>query len=99
VKTIPVDQRTFEAQIAELIRTNKLPTPDQVRAAITETKAKYVLMRPSDFQNRLRIHALRRAAEKIQREEFHKIIYGTRVKQIAAPIPIQLRFQFAAEGN
>jgi len=35
-------QRQFEAQIAELIRTNKLPTLEQVQAAIETTKQAYV---------------------------------------------------------
>jgi hypothetical protein len=83
----PTQQRQFEAQIAELIRLKKLPTLEQVQAAITETKAKYAPLRPSDFQNRLRIHGLRVAAEKIHREEFNRIV---------APPPVQLQFPFLA---
>jgi len=81
----PTQQRQFEAQIAELIRLKKLPTLEQVQAAITETKAKYAPLRPSDFQNRNRIHELRRAAERIYREEFNRIV---------APAPVQLRLPF-----
>lgn len=41
MKITPADQRRFEAQIAELIRTGKMPSLEQVRAAIETTKHKY----------------------------------------------------------
>ena len=66
MKINPADQRRFEAQIAELIRTNKLPTLDQVRAAIETSKHEYA--------TRIYIHGLRLAAEKLHREEFERIV-------------------------
>ena len=41
MKITQADQRRFESEIAELIRTNKLPTLEQVRAAIETNKQKY----------------------------------------------------------
>jgi hypothetical protein len=35
------DQRRFEAEIAELIRTGRMPTLEQVQAAIESTRRKY----------------------------------------------------------
>ncbi len=41
MKIPPADQRRFEAQIAELIRTGKMPSLEQVQAAIETTKQEY----------------------------------------------------------
>ena len=41
MKITPTDQQRFETQIAELIRTGKMPSLEQVQAAIETTKQKY----------------------------------------------------------
>ena len=42
MKLNPADQRRFEAEIAKLIRTNKMPSLEQVQAAIAATRQKYL---------------------------------------------------------
>jgi hypothetical protein len=41
VKVNPADQRRLEAQVAELIRTGKMPSLEQVQAAIELTRQKF----------------------------------------------------------
>jgi len=78
----------LSAQAQQLIYSGRLPSLDEVLKAVSETRAKYAPLRcPSDFQNRLRIHGLRVAAEKTHREEFNRIV---------APPPVQLQFPFLA---
>lgn len=42
MKIIPADQQRFEAQITELIRTDRMPTLEQVQAAIETTRQKFL---------------------------------------------------------
>jgi len=41
-KLASADQRRFKAQIAELIRTGRMPTLEQVQAAIETTRQKFL---------------------------------------------------------
>lgn len=41
VNLIPADQKRFEAQIVELIRTGKMPSLEQVQAAIESTRQNF----------------------------------------------------------
>ena len=41
-KIAPGDQRRFEVQIVELIRTGRMPTLEQVHAAIETTRQKFL---------------------------------------------------------
>lgn len=42
MKLNPGEQRSFEAEIARLIRTGKMPSLEQVQAAIVTTREKYL---------------------------------------------------------
>jgi hypothetical protein len=42
MKLSPVDQKRFEAQIAELIRAGKMPSFEQVQAAIDSTRQNFL---------------------------------------------------------
>ena len=78
----------LSAQAQQVIDSGRMPSLQSVLNAVAETREKYApLLRPSDFQNRNRIHELRRAAERIYREEFGKIV---------CPAPVQLQFEFLA---